>query len=129
MPIDRDDIKSHRKQSPKEYSLALFLSRYQPTFEQTDIETAEFPESPDIITASNVLFWTRDPMKVFANAAKQANIGATLCFNRIDFMSSYFSQFGTSYEVFRGIRKVHGTIPGFRFLYPSYEDQNTSMLS
>lgn len=71
----------------------MLIPEYNPIFEQKDILSVKFPEMPDIVTASFVLPYTRDPLKVISNALEQAKVGATVLFSAGDW-SRYVSGLG-----------------------------------
>jgi hypothetical protein len=91
LPPNRDEIKRQIMLYPKDYNYQLLLKRNEPIIKQMDIATVKFEEKPDIITAFDVLFWTKNPLKIFANAIKQSNLGATICLNRTEFMMRVYN--------------------------------------
>lgn len=96
--------------------------RYAPKIIQADIATAAFEETPDLITAVCSLFWTRDPLHVFANAARQAKEGSVLCFNNLNeirtkgHMGSMAERLGLSSMLFDRIIKAYNRLPGFEII-------------
>ncbi|MBU2638769.1 MAG: class I SAM-dependent methyltransferase [Nanoarchaeota archaeon] len=89
--------------------LELLAEKYAPVLIQGNMETAVFKEKPDIVTCVFALLWTKNPLRVFSNAATQANIGAVLCFNGMQFMHL------PENNVFSMIRKT-GSLPGFEII-------------
>ncbi len=85
-------------------------AKYAPKIIQADIENVVFEEQPDLITAVCSLFWTRDPLQVFANAARQAKKGAVLCFNNINRITTDDYLYG---NLFEKIISSNAGIPGF----------------
>lgn len=90
LPIDEKVIAKHIADYPKEFSKRLLRKNYSPNFFQEDIANAKFPEKPDLVTAIESIFWTEDPLKVFANAASQAKVKSILMINRMGHM--YYSE-------------------------------------
>lgn len=82
LPVDEDEIRYHIENFPDGFDATLLDERCKPILEQKDIHTVDFPEKADIVTCKEVLFWTRDALQVFSNAARQTKIGGILAFNR-----------------------------------------------
>jgi len=101
---DAIPLKKIRKKSE------ILKRKYAPKIIQADIETVVFEEKPDIVTACCSLFWTKDPLQVFANAARQAKKGSVLCFNNLDRITTddYLA-----WNLFEKIKSSNGGIPGF----------------
>jgi hypothetical protein len=70
LPVDIEVIQHHITHWPKEYAETLLQQKYSPELHQCDILTVEFPESPDIVTCSESLFWTDDPLKMLQSKLK-----------------------------------------------------------
>ncbi len=81
LPFSEEEMQHYIRKFPEEYSDSMMKPQYAPVFIQDDIHTVSFSEKPDLITASYVLAWTDDPVKILANALTQANSGAYLFAN------------------------------------------------
>jgi SAM-dependent methyltransferase len=118
LPVDRKEIRKAMKKFPHRLRPDLLKRKYNPKIIRTDITTVEFPENPDIVSCIEVLHYTEDPLKVFANAARQAPIGATFCISDLNAMHYSEDPKKPTYDahLFERIDDMNGTIPGFRVL-------------
>lgn len=91
----------------------LIDRKYAPKIIQADIATAVFEEKPDLVTAVNVLFWTKDPLQVFANAARQMRTGGVICFNNLINIKIYDS---LDTNLFQAIIRSNNGLPGFKII-------------
>jgi hypothetical protein len=109
LPVDISLIQYLMKHLPEEFEETLLNLEYAPELYQKDILSVKFPETPDIITCSEALFWTDDPLQVFTNAANQAKVGATLLMNRLSKASYESANYPGVFEEL--IRRFDG-LPG-----------------
>ncbi|HII16091.1 MAG TPA: methyltransferase domain-containing protein [Nanoarchaeota archaeon] len=86
--------------------------RYEPKIIQADAAAAAFEEPPDLITGIYLLFWTKDPLKVFANAARQLKTTGVVCLNNFSSLKTPFHV-----SVLEYIEATHNNrLPGFKRL-------------
>jgi len=129
MPIGLAKLREYMQRFPKEFSKDILNPEYSPEFTQTDITDVRFPEKPDLITCHDVLFWTKDPLKVFLNAAKQANIGAWICLNRLDRISySNTRSWSSSDYLFRKIFRETKLNSWFEKLGDQFYDESSAIV-
>jgi hypothetical protein len=97
-------------------------AKYAPVLISDDITTVRLPERPDIVTCCEVLMWAYDPLMAFANAASQAEIGATLGFNRLNniLVKTRFDTMGHQGNLFRHIITENSGFPGFQIYDECY---------
>jgi hypothetical protein len=101
--VEMGRIREFMERHHNHYPSDLLDPTYNPTFAQVDITDVKFPETPDLITCIEAVYYTNDPMEVIANATRQAQIGTTMCMT--------------------GLSRLHLLDPGsdlFEFLFRKY---------
>jgi len=98
---------------------AIFFAyrEYQPEFQIADIDTFEFPEAADIVTLSNVLFWTGDPLRALANAAAQTKVGGVICAEALVRINETSEQHKQEPLFQKRIAMHNGQFAGFQLLH------------
>ena len=96
----------------------IMHEKYAPKIIKADITNVVFEEKPDIVTAVNALFWTRDPLQVFANTARQLKIGGVLCFNN---MRNLHTDDIIVTNLFQKIIRYNQGLPGFKII-PTFDN-------
>jgi len=81
LPVDEEFVRRLIERKPGKYPKELLDESYKPIIVRDDITTATFQEPPDLVTCVETMYYTRDPLAIFDNAARQAPIGAALCIN------------------------------------------------
>ncbi|MFH1174538.1 MAG: methyltransferase domain-containing protein [archaeon] len=125
LPPDEEEVAYHVKKWHRSFPTYVLDEAYKPTFLQADIATVSFSElqaePPDIITCESVLFWTQDPLLVFANAAQQVQIRGTLCISQLTCMHYTKNPESIFYDrdlITEASRYTNGILPGFTHHIP-----------
>lgn len=87
---------------------------FKPEFIRADIDDFQFPEKADLVTLSNVLLWTRDPLKALANAAAQTRVGGIICANAVEIINDLADEHPYDSPFAGVINRETGELPGFR---------------
>lgn len=119
LPVDEIKVRYLKIIRPSRIPRDILDEEYRPIFSQEDISTVKFREKPDLITCIEILQYTEDPLKIFANAARQAPIGAILCFNALSSLLYTNDPSGDTYttRLFRKITDQFDGVPGFKMYY------------
>lgn len=115
---DEAKIKKLIAAYPRKFPKDLLAKKYEPHFIKEDIASVKLPEQPDISTLCEVLYYTRDPLRVIDNVLAQSAMGGLVGINglsRIHMSSSPEPEKGNDIGHLLGpwLDSFKDKIPGF----------------
>jgi SAM-dependent methyltransferase len=115
LPFETGRVRDLILKKPQSYSAELLRRDLDLEVFREDIDQFAFPEEADIVTFSNVLFWTRDPLRAVENAAQQVKPGGILAMN--GFSNIFISTGDRPYSLSEQISKYRNNLfPGFEIV-------------